>query len=104
MLGTQRKVVALPDSFEPVPPAATGEANTEAADLTTAERPANAASASRKRPKVVHRRERAPEQRIMRPERPQVEARGWFGNGTPMTHDQWRYDHGQQRDWRSWGW
>jgi hypothetical protein len=95
LLGTQRKAVKLPDTFAAVPAPDAGEAK-------AAEHPAaSTGPAARKRPKVVHRRIARPE----RFERPEVEPRGLYGSGAPLTHEQWRYGPGWQgRDGRGWSW
>ena len=114
LLGTARDARELPDSFAAVPAefAAPPNAGADAASTKS-----QSAAAGKKRPKVAHRRERAPEPRR------QVEPR--TATVDPLSYEQWRfnreryvsrqdgrYDNGRQygvvrepsRDWRGWAW
>jgi hypothetical protein len=81
LLGTARDVRELPDSFAAVPAefAAPPNAATDAGSARS-----QSAAIGKKRPKVAHRRERAPELRR------QVEPR--TATVDPLSYEQWRFD------------
>jgi hypothetical protein len=108
LLGTNRDARELPESFAAVPAEFAASPNA-GADATSTR--SQSAVAGKKRPKVAHRRERAPEPRR------QVEPR--TATVDPLSYEQWRFDReryvnrqGRQFDGRydvrepsrSWAW